>query len=104
MLLPFFGQGAIRGREEMDRVADILRDIAPEAAVVLAIENLLSARDNAIEVDRIALINVGGNACFIFARQRSPETAQTNAKPYNESLLRRRSSLSLSTPGYLNED
>jgi L-ribulose-5-phosphate 3-epimerase len=56
VLLPFFGQGAIRGREEMDRVADILRDIAPEAAeagVVLAIENLLSARDNAYLLDRI---------------------------------------------------
>ena len=55
-LLPFFGAGAIRGRAEMDRVADILKEIAPaaeEAGVALGIENLLSARDNAYLLDRI---------------------------------------------------
>ncbi len=56
VLLPFFGQGAIENRKEMDRVADILRDIAPQAEqadTILAIENLLSARDNAYLLDRI---------------------------------------------------
>lgn len=56
VLLPFFGQGAIRGRNEMNRVADILREIAPQAeqaGTILAIENLLNARDNAYLLDRI---------------------------------------------------
>ena len=56
VLLPFFGEGSIRGRGEMDRVADIIKEIAPEAeqaGVVLGLENLLSARDNAYLLDRI---------------------------------------------------
>lgn len=56
VLLPFFGQGAIRDRKEMNRVADILREIAPQAeqaGTILAIENLLSARDNAYLLDRV---------------------------------------------------
>ncbi len=57
VLLPFFGDGGLHNRQDMDRVAHILREIAPaaeEAGVVLALENLLSARDNAYLLDRIA--------------------------------------------------
>ena len=57
VLLPFFGEGGLHDRQDMDRVAEILKDLAPEAeeaGVVLALENLLSARDNAYLLDRIA--------------------------------------------------
>jgi sugar phosphate isomerase/epimerase len=49
MLLPFFGKGQIRQPEEMNRVADVLRELGPEAAkagVVLALENTNSAEEN----------------------------------------------------------
>ena len=49
VLLPFFGKGALKTRSEMDRVADILREIAPQAEkanVVLGLEDTISARDN----------------------------------------------------------
>jgi L-ribulose-5-phosphate 3-epimerase len=56
ILLPFFGDGGLDNREEMDFVADFLREIAPEAQraeVVLAIENTLPASDNAYMVERV---------------------------------------------------
>jgi sugar phosphate isomerase/epimerase len=50
ILLPFFGKGALSNRAEMDRVADILEEMAPaaeKAGVTLGVENTLSAEDNA---------------------------------------------------------
>ena len=55
ILLPFFGKGALKTREEMDYVADYLREIAPEARkaqVILGLENTCSAEDNAHMLDR----------------------------------------------------
>lgn len=55
ILLPFFGKGALKTHEEMDYVADYLREIAPEAektGVVLGLENTCSAEDNARMLDR----------------------------------------------------
>ncbi len=55
ILLPFFGKGALRTREEMDYVADFLREIGPEAlktGVVLGLENTISAEENAGILDR----------------------------------------------------
>ncbi|MGE5568704.1 MAG: sugar phosphate isomerase/epimerase family protein [Rhodospirillales bacterium] len=54
MLLPFFGKGAITAREEQDYVAGVLKELAPEAekaGVVLALENTISAEDNARILD-----------------------------------------------------
>jgi L-ribulose-5-phosphate 3-epimerase len=55
MLLPFFGKGALQMQQEMDYVADVLRELAPEAekaGVILALENTCSARDNARILER----------------------------------------------------
>ena len=55
ILLPFFGKGALKTHEEMDYVADYLREIAPEAekaGVVLGLEDTCSAEDNARMVGR----------------------------------------------------
>lgn len=55
MLLPFFNQGAIETQAEKEYVADALRELAPMAEkskVVLALENTLSAADNAWIMDR----------------------------------------------------
>jgi len=55
MLLPFFGKGALQTQQEMDYVADVLRELAPEAekaGVILALENTCSARDNARMLER----------------------------------------------------
>jgi sugar phosphate isomerase/epimerase len=55
MLLPFFGKGALATRAEMERVGDVLRDLAPEAekaGVVLGLEDTISAEDNARIMDR----------------------------------------------------
>ncbi len=55
MLLPFFGDGALKMPAEMDRVGDILRDLAPDAkkaGVILGLENTISARDNVRIMDR----------------------------------------------------
>ena len=55
VLLPFFGEGGLRTDEEIDHVADILGEIAPEAedaGIVLGVENTLSARDNARLIER----------------------------------------------------
>jgi sugar phosphate isomerase/epimerase len=55
LLLPFFGQGALRTSQEVDRVGDILHDLAPEAekaGVILGVENTISAGDNIRLLDR----------------------------------------------------
>lgn len=55
VLLPFFGRGALKTREEMDYVADFLHEIGPEAGksqVMLGLENTNSAEDNARILDR----------------------------------------------------
>ncbi len=49
MLLPFFGKGALKTRDEMTFVGDALRDLAPEAekaGVILGLENTVNAADN----------------------------------------------------------
>lgn len=56
MLLPFFGKGALTSRGEMDHVADVLREIAPQAekaGVILGLENTISAEDNVRIMDRV---------------------------------------------------
>jgi len=55
ILLPFFGNGALKTREEMEFVADYLKEIGPEAekaGVILGLENTISAEDNARILDR----------------------------------------------------
>lgn len=55
VLLPFFGNGALTTKQEMDYVADVLRDLGPEAEkqkVILGLENTVSAEDNLRILDR----------------------------------------------------
>ena len=55
ILLPFFGKGKLETRGEMDYVADILKEMGPEAekaGVILGIEDTISAEDNARILDR----------------------------------------------------
>jgi L-ribulose-5-phosphate 3-epimerase len=55
ILLPFFGKGALTNPAEMDYVADVLREVAPEAeraGVTLGLENTISARDNVRIMER----------------------------------------------------
>jgi L-ribulose-5-phosphate 3-epimerase len=55
VLLPFFGNGALETQAEMDKVGDVLKELAPaaeKAGVVLGLENTLSARDNVRIMDR----------------------------------------------------
>ncbi|MBZ5626369.1 MAG: sugar phosphate isomerase/epimerase [Acidobacteriia bacterium] len=61
LLLPFFGKWAIQNQDEGNRVGDALREIAPEAekaGVILAIEDTISAEDNARIMDRAKSKNV----------------------------------------------
>lgn len=56
MLLPFFGQRALETTAELDYVADILRNFAPQAqkaGVTLGIENTNSAVDNLRILNRV---------------------------------------------------
>ena len=56
ILVPFFGKGALETREERDRTAGVLRELAPEAekaGVVLGLENTISAKDNLWILDRV---------------------------------------------------
>ncbi|MGH9720679.1 MAG: sugar phosphate isomerase/epimerase family protein [Bryobacteraceae bacterium] len=56
VLLPFFGKGALQTTEEMDYVADALKDIAPEAeraGILLGLENTISAENNVRILDRV---------------------------------------------------
>jgi sugar phosphate isomerase/epimerase len=55
ILLPFFGKGALETTAEMDRVGDVLREIAPQAekaGVILGLEDTISARDNVRIMER----------------------------------------------------
>src|SRR5215831_12439268 len=55
VLLPFFGNGAITNTDEMDKVGDVLREIAPsaeKAGVILGLEDTISARDNVRIMER----------------------------------------------------
>jgi len=54
-LLPFFGKGALATREEMDHVADVLKELAPgaeKAGVTLGLEDTISAEDNVRIMER----------------------------------------------------
>ena len=55
ILLPFFGNGALQTRAEMDYVGDFMKEIGAEAekaGVILGLENTISAEDNARILDR----------------------------------------------------
>ena len=55
ILLPFFGNGALKTREEMNYVGDFLKEIGSEAektGVILGLENTISAEENARILDR----------------------------------------------------
>lgn len=55
VLLPFFGKCALQTEAEMDKVGDILKELAPaaeKAGVVLGLEDTISARDNVRIMDR----------------------------------------------------
>ncbi len=55
VLLPFFGKGALETGGEMDKVGDILKEIAPAAersGVILGLEDTISARDNVRIMER----------------------------------------------------
>jgi L-ribulose-5-phosphate 3-epimerase len=55
VLLPFFGNGALKTQAEMDYVGDALREIAPaaeKAGVILGLEDTISARDNVRIMER----------------------------------------------------
>lgn len=61
ILLPSFGPGALSNRDEMSRAADVLKELMPEAErsrIVLALENTLSAEDNAFIMDRVGSDNL----------------------------------------------
>jgi sugar phosphate isomerase/epimerase len=56
ILLPFFGKGALNTAEEKLYVADVLRELAPEAEkakVILGLENTISAADNLKILERV---------------------------------------------------
>jgi L-ribulose-5-phosphate 3-epimerase len=55
VLLPFFGRCALQTAAEMDRVGDILKELAPaaeKAGVILGLEDTISARDNVRIMER----------------------------------------------------
>ena len=55
ILVPFFGDGAIKTSEEMDYVGDVLRELGPQAekvGVILGLEDTISARDNVRIMER----------------------------------------------------
>jgi sugar phosphate isomerase/epimerase len=55
ILLPFFGKWTLETPEEMDRVGDALREVAPaaeKAKVVLGLEDTISAKDNVRIMER----------------------------------------------------
>jgi len=56
ILLAFFGRGALKTQEQKDKVAEILKPLAPKAdkaGVCLGIENTLSAEDSVRILDKI---------------------------------------------------
>jgi sugar phosphate isomerase/epimerase len=57
LMTVFFGKCSIENRQELDYVADVFKELAPEAekaGVILGFENLLNAEDNARAMDRVA--------------------------------------------------
>src|SRR5687768_6588585 len=55
ILLPFFGNGALKTKAEMDYVGDFLKEAGPEAekaGVILGIEDTISAEDNVRIIER----------------------------------------------------
>lgn len=55
VLLPFFGKWKLETEAEMDRVGDVLREVAPaaeKAGVVLGLEDTISAKDNVRIMER----------------------------------------------------
>jgi sugar phosphate isomerase/epimerase len=57
LMTVFFGKCALESRRELEFVADVFRDLAPDAekaGVILGFENLLTAEDNARAMDRVA--------------------------------------------------
>ena len=55
ILLPFFGRGALATPAEMDYVADLLKELGPQAekqGVILGLENTISAKDNVRIMER----------------------------------------------------
>jgi L-ribulose-5-phosphate 3-epimerase len=57
LLLPFFGKGALQNRDEMARVADIVKEhaeAARKAGIIMGLENTISAEDNAWILERVA--------------------------------------------------
>lgn len=57
MLLPFFGKGALQTLDEMDFVADTLKELAPQAeraGILLGVEDTISAENNVRILDRVS--------------------------------------------------
>jgi sugar phosphate isomerase/epimerase len=57
LMTVFFGKCSVENRAELDYVADVFKELAPEAekaGVILGFENLLNAEDNARAMDRVA--------------------------------------------------
>ncbi len=55
ILLPFFGNGALKTTDEMDYVGDVLKELAPaaeKAGVTLGLEDTISAKDNVRIMER----------------------------------------------------
>jgi sugar phosphate isomerase/epimerase len=55
ILVPFFGAGTLSSKAEMDRVADLVKGLAPkalESKVTLGLENTLSAKENVAILER----------------------------------------------------
>jgi sugar phosphate isomerase/epimerase len=55
ILLPFFGKWKLETKDEMDRVGDVLREVAPAAeksGVILGLEDTISAEDNVRIMER----------------------------------------------------
>jgi L-ribulose-5-phosphate 3-epimerase len=55
ILLPFFGKASLFTHDEMDHVADVLKELAPEAekaGVILGLEDTISAEDNVRIMER----------------------------------------------------
>ena len=61
LLLPFFGDWALKTSAEMTYTADALKELAPEAeksGVILGLEDTISAEDNVRILDRVRSKNV----------------------------------------------
>jgi L-ribulose-5-phosphate 3-epimerase len=55
VLLPFFNKGALTSVADMDKVSDVLKEVAPaaeRAGVILGLEDTISARDNVRIMER----------------------------------------------------